>query len=111
MSTPILAVWAPHSSNLFILSAVTSKGGQSFWIKVNGQKPAAKILDHNLRGSRCKLGVRRGGCSTGTRLLPLMQHRRKVRESIELRISRTCTAHTVFKFCATLQLYRTLTSV
>jgi len=59
---------------------VTSKGGQSFWIKVNGsgQKQAARLSDHNLLGSRCKLGVRRGGCSTGTRLLPLMQHRRKV---------------------------------
>jgi len=68
------------------LSAVTSKGGQSFWIKVNGsgQKQAARLSDHNLLGSRCKLGVIRGGCSTGTRLLPLMQHRRKVRESIEL---------------------------
>ena len=73
------------------LSAVTSKGGQSFWIKVNGsgQKQAARLSDHNLLGSRCKLGVRRGGCSTGTHLLPLMQHRRKVRESIELADNRS----------------------
>jgi len=83
------------------LSAVTSKGGQSFWIKVNGsgQKQAARLSDHNLLGSRCKLGVRRGGCSTGTRLLPLMQHRRKVRESIELADNRSSYCKTISQTC------------